>query len=79
VAWPDGLLFHELVHVGQYPQLGIPPLRRALRSWIPDGGGYDGIPLEVSVYTLEGGFRQRPGRPFSVEVAVAEWIQDGRF
>jgi len=32
----DGLLFHELAHVEQYRQFGIPRFAELLRTWIPE-------------------------------------------
>jgi hypothetical protein len=46
----DGLLFHELVHVEQYRQLGIPRFAELYVRTFLSGGGYDGIPLEINAY-----------------------------
>jgi hypothetical protein len=50
----NGLLFHELVHVEQYRQLGIPRFSELCVRGFLNGGSYEAIPLEVSAYTLEG-------------------------
>jgi hypothetical protein len=42
-------------------------------------GGYEGIPLEINAYGLEGTFRNAPHRPLSVENEVTAWIREGRF
>jgi hypothetical protein len=73
------LLFHELVHVEQYRQLGI---RRFVELYVRGfftGGGYDGIPLEVNAYQLGERFARSPQTPSSVELDVSAWIRDGRF
>lgn len=49
----DGLLFHELVHVEQYRQLGIPRFSELYVHGFLTGGGYDGIPLERNAYMLD--------------------------
>ena len=49
----DGLLFHELVHVVQYRQLGIARFAELYVRGFLAGGGYDGIPLEVNARQLE--------------------------
>src|ERR1035437_1616498 len=73
------LLFHELVHVEQYRQLGIRRFAELyVRGFVTDGG-YDGIPLEVSAYQLGERFERGPQTPFSVELDVSAWIRDGRF
>jgi hypothetical protein len=40
VAFTDGLLFHELVHVEQYRQLGIPRFSGLYVRGFLSGGGY---------------------------------------
>jgi hypothetical protein len=52
VPFTDGLLFHELVHVEQYRQLGIPRFSELYVRGFLSGGGHDGIPLEPNAYTL---------------------------
>src|ERR1700682_2079873 len=53
----NGLLFHELVHVEQYRQLGIPSFSELFVSGFMYGGRYEAIPLEVNAYTLGGRFK----------------------
>ena len=55
----DGLLFHELVHVEQYRQLGIPRFAELYVRGFLSGGGYYGIPLEVNAYDLGDRFEHR--------------------
>jgi hypothetical protein len=43
----EGLLFHELVHVEQYRQLGIPCFSELYVRGFLNGGSYEAIPLEV--------------------------------
>jgi hypothetical protein len=74
-----GLLFHELVHVEQYRQLGIPRFADLYVRGFLAGCGYDGIPLEVNSYQLSDRFERNPGAIFSVEREVQAWIQQGRF
>ena len=62
----NGLLFHELVHVEQYRQLGIPRFSELYVRGFLDGGGYEAIPLEVNAYALGGRFVQNPANRFSV-------------
>ena len=52
------LLFHELVHVEQYRQLGIPRFAELYVRGFLAGGGYHGIPLEVNAYTLDARFER---------------------
>jgi len=44
----DGLLFHELVHVEQHRQLGIPRFADLYVRGFLSGGSYEAIPLEVN-------------------------------
>jgi len=74
----DGLLFHELVHVEQYRQLGIPRFSELYVRGFLDGGSYEAIPLEVNAYTLEGRFEANPHQRFSVEDEVRKWHTEGR-
>jgi hypothetical protein len=73
------LLFHELVHVEQYRQLGIDPFAALYVKGFLTGGGYEGIPLERNAYGLEGIFRNAPHRAFSVEHEVATWMRKEGF
>src|SRR5437762_6885908 len=78
VPFTDGLLFHELVHVEQYRQLGIPRFSELYVRGFLNGGSYEAIPLEVNAYTLEDKFRSDPHREFSVQQEVARWAAEGR-
>jgi hypothetical protein len=79
VQFSDGLLFHELVHVEQYRQLGIPRFADLYIRGFLAGGGYDQIPLERNAYQLGGEFERDRTRPFRVADAVTKWIAEGRF
>jgi len=79
MPFADGLLFHELVHVEQYRQLGIPRFAELYVRGFLSGGGYDGIPLEVNAYTLGRRFEADPGHRFSVAEEVARWVREDRF
>lgn len=71
----NGLLFHELVHVEQYRQLGIPRFSELYVNGFLKGGGYEGIPLEVHAYKLGAQYEASPQQRFSVEYAVRDCIQ----
>ena len=75
----DGLLFHELVHIEQYRQLGVPGFAALYVGGFLRGGGYDRIPLEVNAYALGAQFEGAPLRAFSVADEVGAWIRDRRF
>jgi hypothetical protein len=77
-AFSDGLLFHELVHVEQYRQLGIPRFSELYVRGFLNGGSYEAIPLEVNAYTLGGRFESDPRRMFSVEDEVGRWAAEGK-
>jgi hypothetical protein len=73
------LLFHELVHVEQYKQLGIPRFSELYVRGFLSGGSYEAIPLEMNAYQLEGQYESDPGRHFSVSNRVQTLIREGRF
>ena len=73
----NGLLFHELVHMEQYRQLGIPRFSELYVRGFLDGGSYEAIPLEVNAYTLGGRFEQNPAGHFSVAEEVRKWAVEG--
>ncbi|HXZ26841.1 MAG TPA: hypothetical protein VEG08_02460 [Terriglobales bacterium] len=75
----DRTLFHELVHVEQYRQLGIQRFAELYVRGFLDGGSYAAIPLEVNAYGLQGRFEQQPHRRYSVADEVAAGIREGRF
>jgi len=79
VPFTDGLLFHELVHVEQYHQLGIARFSELYVRGFLSGGGYNGIPLEVNAYALGRHFEANPRRRFSVTDEVARWVRENRF
>ncbi len=71
------LIFHEMVHVVQYRLLGIEEFARLyVRGYLQ--GGYDGTPLEVCAYQLDGRFI-KGSVGFDVEAEVKGWIEEGRF
>ncbi len=75
----DGLLFHELVHVEQYRQLGIARFAELYVRGFLSGGGYNGIPLEINAYGLGGRFERSPLTRFPVADEVGAWVTDRRF
>jgi hypothetical protein len=74
----NALLFHELVHVAQYAQLGVKEFGACYVSGFITGGGYEGIPLEKNAYELEQRFHANPTEAFSVADEVREWVQAGK-
>ena len=70
------LLFHELVHVEQFRQLGVAGFSDRYVHGFLTGGSYDAIPLEVNAYKLEDRFRRYPRRTFSVQTEVAHWLAE---
>ena len=78
-TFTNGLLFHELVHVEQYRQLGIPRFSELYVRGFLSGGSYEAIPLEINAYTLEGRFEKNPAHSFSVAEEARRWVVAGRF
>jgi hypothetical protein len=74
----NALLFHELVHVVQYAQLGVKEFGARYVSGFVSGGGYEGIPLEKNAYELEQRFHENPTQPFSVADEVRQWVEAGK-
>lgn len=71
------LIFHEMVHTMQYRLLGIDDFARLyVRGYLH--GGYDGTPLEICAYELDGRFIMG-SVGFDVEAEVRSWIANGRF
>lgn len=72
-------LFHELVHVEQYKQLGV---RRFARLYVRGflwTGAYESISLEVQAYELEGRYAANPALRFNVRDEVRRWIVEGKY
>lgn len=78
-TFTNGLLFHELVHVEQYRQLGIPRFASLYVNGFLTGGGYEGIPLERNAYMLGARYEANPHQRFSVSDDVAGWVRQGLF
>jgi hypothetical protein len=75
----EELLFHELVHVEQYRQMGVPKFAELYVRGFLNGDGYEGIPLERNAYLLESRFEIDPFTRFSVAEIVSAWIADHKF
>src|SRR5450432_3493567 len=69
----DALLFHELVHVVQYAQLGVKEFAARFVSGFVQGGSFEEIPLERFALALEARFNQNANDPFSVDDEVRQW------
>ena len=76
VHFSDGLLFHQLVHVAQYRQLGIPRFAELYVLGFVNGGSYEAIPLEVHADALGGRYENNHAQHFSVAEEVAAWIAE---
>jgi hypothetical protein len=74
----NGLLFHELVHVEQYRQLGIPRFSELYVRGFLNGRSYEAIPLEVNAYALERQFEENPAQQFSVAEEVQQLRVKGK-
>ena len=74
----DPLLFHELVHVVQYDQLGTKEFAVRYVNGFLQGGGYSEIPLEKHAYGLEERFSGNRTQSFSVEEEVKGTLGSGR-
>lgn len=61
------LLFHELVHVVQYKELGLQKFAELYVRGFLETGEYLSIPLERVAYHLEGLFRLRPDLAIEVQ------------
>jgi hypothetical protein len=74
----DALLFHELVHVVQYAQLGAKEFATRYVNGFIRGGNYEEIPLEKQAYALESRFSQNATQAFSVDDEVRQWRETGK-
>jgi hypothetical protein len=74
----DPLLFHELVHVVQYAQMGVKEFASRYVHGFIQGGSCEEIPLEKNAYTLEGRFSQNEKQPLSVDDEVRQWREAGK-
>jgi hypothetical protein len=70
------LLFHELVHVVQFRQLGVREFSRRYVAGYTFTRSYRRIPLEVCAFSLEDRFLR--GQRFDVELAVEDWLASER-
>lgn len=69
----DALLFHELVHVAQYAQMGVKEFAARFVSGFVQGGSFEEIPLEKMAHALEIRFSEGGGNLFSVDDEVRLW------
>jgi hypothetical protein len=68
-------LFHELVHVEQFRQLGIPAFTELYVRGFVRCGSYGHIPIEHHAYELERRFTEEPAKTFLVTDEVAAWVR----
>lgn len=70
----NALLFHELVHVEQYHQLGIQQFSDLYVRGFLTGSCYEAIPLEVNAYTLDALNRTLSSRfPWRMKCVIGLW------
>jgi hypothetical protein len=72
-------LFHELVHVEQYKQLGVRNFAKLYVRGFLRTGAYRGIPLEVHAYELDGRYAANPALRFRVRDEVRRWIAERKY
>jgi hypothetical protein len=68
-------LFHELVHVEQFRQLGATAFSELYVRGFAKSGSYEHIPLEEHAYELELRFARDPSNAFPVTDDVAAWVR----
>ena len=74
VDFTPWLLFHELVHVVQYRELGVQKFAELYVRGFLETGEYLSIPLERVAYHLEGLFRLRPDLKIEVEKQATSFL-----
>ncbi len=77
VPWPPShsVVFHEMVHLVQYDELGIFEFaRRYVTPFMQNRFNYMTIPLESDAFDLQGRFEGWTGEPFSAEAEVRAHI-----
>ena len=68
---PHSVIFHEMVHLVQYDELGIFEFaRRYVTPFMQNRANYMTIPLESMAFDLQGRFEGWTGEPFSAEAEV---------
>lgn len=72
-------LFHELVHVEQYKQLGVRGFAKLYVRGFIRTGAYERIPLEVHAYELDERYAANPALRFRVRDEVRRWIEEGKY
>ena len=71
-------LFHELVHVEQYAQLGTQRFANAyIRGLVNGGFKYENIPLEQIAFALTD--RRTRGDAFSVREELQAWLASRKY
>ena len=73
------LVFHELVHVVQFDELGPERfLERYLDEWVAAGFRYEGIGLELDAYALQRRFESAPLEPFDAREEIRRLLSARR-
>src|SRR5688572_7305187 len=72
------LVFHELVHVVQFDELGPQLfLERYLDQWVAAGFRYEDIRLECDAYALQRRFESAPLKPFDARAEIRRLLAPG--
>jgi hypothetical protein len=74
-AVTNSLLFHELVHVVQYAQMGTKEFASRYLNGFLNGGSYAEIPLEKHASELEKRYNANPAQAFPVADEVRNWMK----
>jgi len=73
------LVFHELVHVVQFDELGPERfLARYLDEWVAAGFRYERIGLELDACALQRRFESAPSEPFDAREETRRLLSAGR-
>lgn len=78
-AMDDNLLFHELVHVAQYAQIGTKDFASLYLNGFLNGGSYAQIPLERHAHDLEKRYAAGKAQAFSVADEVKAMVEAGKY
>jgi len=71
---PNALVFHELVHIVQYGELGVDEFISQYVAGYLSSGEYYTIPLELVAFALQMRWMIDPGAVFSVEDMVQRTV-----
>jgi hypothetical protein len=72
-------IFHTLVHVAQFPHVGVEKAMEGYFRILNESGLWMVVPFEEQAYRMDARYKRDPTDFFSVEEEIRAWVRAGRY